>query len=255
MRYPTSFDQIVGQHDAKEALRVEISRAKRRAEPLPHSLLTGGPGLGKTLIAHVIAAEMGVGFRKISPGRLKARDLYRVIFASPEMRDGDVLLLEEAHAAFAGGETPMAWLLDTLNDFTLLGHEIPRITVVLASHLGVKYAAFKSRLHEIRLSPYSHAEAVELIAACTPELLTPFPSLTPGQARSVARAGRRNPRQIRAILRQIEAVAGLSGDPATFRPEHYDLARALRLLGLSRDGLDALGRDYRLFTMIRGFAL
>ena len=48
MSYPSSFDQIVGQRNAKEALRVEISRARRRNEPLPHLLLTGGPGLGKS---------------------------------------------------------------------------------------------------------------------------------------------------------------------------------------------------------------
>ena len=140
MSHPTSFDQIVGQHNAKEALGVEISRARRRHEPLPHLLLTGSPGLGKSMLAYVIAAEMGVGFRKVSPGRLKPRDVHRVVFGGSEMQGGDVLLLEEAHAAFAAGETPMAWLLDTLTDFTLLGEEIPKITFALATHRGTTRA-------------------------------------------------------------------------------------------------------------------
>ena len=129
MSHPTSFDQIVGQRNAKEALRVEISRARRRNEPLPHLLLTGSPGLGKSMLARVLAAEMGVTFRKVAPGRLKPADVERVIFhESGDLTDHDVLLLEEAHALFAGGETTMSWLLDTLTDFELLGHAIPKIT-------------------------------------------------------------------------------------------------------------------------------
>src|SRR5512135_2857960 len=125
MSHPTSFDQIVGQRNAKEALRVEISRARRRNEPVPHLLLTGSPGLGKSMLARVLAAEMGVTFRKVAPGRLKPADVRRAIFhESGDLTNHDVLLLEEAHAAFAGGETAMAWLLDALTDFELHGHPI-----------------------------------------------------------------------------------------------------------------------------------
>src|SRR5512135_1345461 len=224
MSHPTSFDEIVGQHDAKEALRVEISRARRRNEPLPHLLLTGGLGLGKTLFAHVIATEMGVTFRKVSPGRLKPRDVYRAIFGPPhDLNDHDVLLLEEAHAAFAGGETAMAWLLDTLTDYELSGHPIPAITFVLATHRGIRSPALASRLLEIRLQPYSHDQALDLIRAVSRELLAPYPPLLAGQANIVAKAGNRNPRQIRAILRMVEALAGDRGDPGTFRASDYDV--------------------------------
>ena len=74
-----------------------------------------------------------------------------------------------------------------------------------------------SRLLEIRLEPYSHDEALELIAACSKELLAPFPPLTGAQANVVAKAACRNPRQIQAILRMLEALAGDGGDPATFQ--------------------------------------
>ena len=174
MQYPTSFNDIIGQDDAKQALGVEIARARRRNEPLPHMLLTGGPGLGKSMFAHTLAAELRVGFRKVAPGRLKPQDVYRAIFGPPrDLNDHDVLLLEEAHAAFAGGETAMAWLLDVLTDFELCGQRIPQITFVLATHRGIRSPALASRLLEVRLEPYTHHEALELISAASKELLAP----------------------------------------------------------------------------------
>ena len=197
------------------------------------------------MLAHVLAAEMGVTFRKVAPGRLKPADVERAIFhESGDLTDHDVLLLEEAHAAFAGGETAMSWLLDTLTDFELRGNPIPKITFVLATHRGIRSQALASRLLEIRLEPYSHDEALELIAACSKELLAPFPPLTRAQANVVAKAACRNPRQIQAILRMLEALAGDGGDPATFSADDYDVDRALRLMGLSRDGLDRRARTY-----------
>ena len=104
----------------------------------------------------------------------------------------------------------------------------PKDTFLLATHRGIRSQALASRLPEIRLEPYSHTEALELIAACSKDLLAPFPPLTGAQANVVAKAACRNPRQIRAILRMLEALAGDGGDAAPSAPDDYDVDRALR---------------------------
>ena len=63
---PLSLDDFVGQRQVRENLRVFIAAAKGRGEALDHVLFHGPPGLGKTTLAQIVAAEMGAGFRATS---------------------------------------------------------------------------------------------------------------------------------------------------------------------------------------------
>ena len=63
---PVTLDEYVGQPVVKEQLEIFIEAARRRSEPLDHTLVLGPPGLGKTTLAHIIAHEMQVDLKTTS---------------------------------------------------------------------------------------------------------------------------------------------------------------------------------------------
>jgi Holliday junction DNA helicase RuvB len=92
---PKRLNEFIGQDKVKDNLRIAIAAARKRREPLDHIILYGPPGLGKTTLAYIIAAEMGVSI-KVSSGPAIERpgDLAAII---TNLREGDVLFLDEIH--------------------------------------------------------------------------------------------------------------------------------------------------------------
>jgi len=92
---PRCLDDFIGQEKIKNNLRIAILAAKKRNEPLDHIILYGAPGLGKTTLAYIIAAEMGVDIKVTSgPAIERAGDLAAIL---TNLHEGDVLFIDEIH--------------------------------------------------------------------------------------------------------------------------------------------------------------
>jgi Holliday junction DNA helicase RuvB len=92
---PRRLSEFIGQAKIKDNLKIAIAAAQKRGEPLDHVILYGSPGLGKTTLAHIIAAEMGVN-TKVSSGPAIERpgDLAAIL---TNLHEGDVLFIDEMH--------------------------------------------------------------------------------------------------------------------------------------------------------------
>ncbi|MBO9516108.1 MAG: Holliday junction branch migration DNA helicase RuvB, partial [Variovorax sp.] len=92
---PKLLDEYVGQAKVREQLEIFIGAARHRAEALDHVLLFGPPGLGKTTLSHIIAAELGVNLRQTSgPVLEKPKDLAALL---TNLERNDVLFIDEIH--------------------------------------------------------------------------------------------------------------------------------------------------------------
>jgi holliday junction DNA helicase RuvB len=243
---PTSLDEFVGQDALRENLRVFITAARERGEPLDHALFYGPPGLGKTALAHVVAHEMGAPLRVTAgPVIERAGDLAAIL---TNLEPRGVLFIDEIHRLSPAVEEILYPAMEDGKLDLVIGQgpsaqtvkiDLPRFTLIGATtRAGLLTSPLRDRFGVIaRLDYYPAADLVKILARSARILGT---ALEPEGATEIAGRSRGTPRIANRLLRRVRDFAEVDGAKAI----SVELARfALGRLEVDEAGFDRMDRQ------------
>lgn len=248
---PLAFDDFKGQEKVVENLRVFVTAARMRGEPLDHVLLHGPPGLGKTTLSNIIANELGVGFKLTSgPVLDKPGDLAGLL---TNLEPNDVLFIDEIHRLSPVVEEYLYSAMEdfridimidkgpsarsvqiNLNPFTLIG---------ATTRSGLLTSPLRARFGINCHLEYYDADTLQTIILRSARILdTPCKDQA---ALEIARRSRGTPRVANSLLRRVRDFAQVKGQGVITK----DIASyGLEALNIDTHGLDDV--DNRILSTI-----
>ncbi len=238
---PGTLHDFVGQRELVRHLEIVLGSARSRGQGVDHLLFAGPPGLGKTSLAGIVAAEMGSGLR-ITSGPVLSRpgDLAALL---TDLQDGDVLFIDEIHRLSRAVEEILYPAMEDHRVDVMIGRgpsarairlDLPNVTLVGATtRTGLVAAPLRDRFGFIGQLDLYDTEELTIIVERSATLLGV--TLAQDAASTIAGRSRGTPRIANRLLRRVRDFAAVQG--------HATIDTAVAIEGLELFGVDECGLD------------
>ncbi|WIO73386.1 Holliday junction branch migration DNA helicase RuvB [Porticoccaceae bacterium LTM1] len=252
---PVNLADYVGQPAVREQMEIFIGAAKKRSEPLDHTLVFGPPGLGKTTLANIIANEMKVDLKTTSgPVLEKAGDLAALM---TNLEPGDVLFIDEIHRLSPVVEEVLYPAMEDYQLDIIIGEgpaarsiklDLPPFTLVGATtRAGLLTSPLRDRFGIVQRLEFYSVEDLSTIVQRSAGILGM--QMESSGALEIARRARGTPRIANRLLRRVRDYADVKNN-GVVTAEIAD--SALNMLNVDQSGFDHMDRRL-LLTMIEKF--